>query len=34
VVLVGYGYNHGQAADTAGADAVIDRLDQLPGRLR
>ena len=29
VVLVSYGYNHGQPVHTAGADAVIDRLDQL-----
>jgi phosphoglycolate phosphatase len=34
VVLVDYGYNHGQPAHEAGADAVIGRLDQLPGRLR
>jgi phosphoglycolate phosphatase len=33
VVLVGYGYNHGQPAGSAGADAVIDRLDQLPALL-
>jgi len=31
VVLVSYGYNHGQPVAEAGADAVIDRLDQLPG---
>ena len=29
VVLVSYGYNHGQPANDVGADAVIDRLDQL-----
>ncbi len=29
VVLVSYGYNHGQPASTAGADAVVDRLDAL-----
>jgi phosphoglycolate phosphatase len=29
VVLVSYGYNHGQPASAAGADAVIDRLDAL-----
>ena len=34
VVLVPYGYNHGQPAALAGADAVIDRLDALPGLLR
>lgn len=27
VVLVSYGYNHGQPATAAGADAVVDRLD-------
>jgi phosphoglycolate phosphatase len=30
VVLVSYGYNHGEPVAGAGADAVIDRLDQLP----
>ena len=29
VVLVSYGYNHGEPVSTAGADRVIDRLDQL-----
>jgi phosphoglycolate phosphatase len=29
VVLVRYGYNHGEPADTAGADRVIDSLDLL-----
>ena len=29
VVLVSYGYNHGEPVASAGADAVIDRLDQL-----
>lgn len=29
VVLVSYGYNHGEPATSAGADAVIDRLDDL-----
>ena len=29
VVLVSYGYNHGEPAAHAGADRVIDRLDQL-----
>ena len=30
VVLVSYGYNHGEPVASAGADAVIDRLDDLP----
>ena len=30
VVLVGYGYNHGQPVAYAQPDAVIDRLDSLP----
>jgi phosphoglycolate phosphatase len=35
VVLVAYGYNHGLPVEGVGADAVIDRLDELPGmRLR
>ena len=29
VVLVSYGYNHGEPVHAAGADGVIDRLDQL-----
>ena len=29
VVLVSYGYNHGQPAASAGADAVFDRLDEV-----
>ncbi len=29
VVLVSYGYNHGEPAQSAGADRVIDRLDEL-----
>ena len=29
VVLMSYGYNHGEPVQSAGADAVIDRLDQL-----
>ena len=29
VVLVSYGYNHGEPVATAGADRVIERLDQL-----
>lgn len=31
VVLVGYGYNHGAPVQDAGADALIDSLDELPG---
>ncbi len=30
VVLVGYGYNHGEPAQDAGADAVVDRIDAIP----
>lgn len=30
VVLVRYGYNHGEPVEAAGADALVDRLDQLP----
>jgi len=33
VVLVSYGYNHGEPAASAHPDAVIDRLDQLASRL-
>ena len=29
VVLVRYGYNHGEPAETAGADRVIDSLAEL-----
>jgi phosphoglycolate phosphatase len=29
VVLVSYGYNHGEPVSTAGADRVIDRIDEL-----
>ncbi|CAD5374941.1 Phosphoglycolate phosphatase [Rubrivivax sp. A210] len=29
VVLVSYGYNHGEPVAAAGADAVVDRLDQI-----
>lgn len=29
VVLVSYGYNHGEPAASAGADAVVERLDEL-----
>ena len=34
VVLVRYGYNHGEPVETAGADALIERLDELPELLR
>jgi phosphoglycolate phosphatase len=34
VVLVRYGYNHGEPVETAGADALVDRLDEVPGLLR
>ena len=34
VVLMSYGYNHGAPASAAGADRVIDRLDELPALLR
>ena len=33
VVLVRYGYNHGEPIEAAGADALIDRLDELPALL-
>lgn len=33
VVLVDYGYNHGQPVATAQPDAVLSRLDELPARL-
>ena len=33
VVLLSYGYNHGEPIAAAGADAVIDRLDELPALL-
>jgi phosphoglycolate phosphatase len=33
VVLVSHGYNHGEPVEAAGADAVIDRLDELGGLL-
>jgi phosphoglycolate phosphatase len=29
VVLVSYGYNHGEPVAAVGADAVLDRIDQL-----
>ncbi len=34
VVLVSYGYNHGEPVTRAHPDAIIDRLDQLPALLR
>lgn len=33
VVLVRYGYNHGEPVDAVDADGHVDRLDQLPGLL-
>ncbi|MDE2564674.1 MAG: phosphoglycolate phosphatase [Burkholderiales bacterium] len=33
VVLVSYGYNHGEPVAAAGADAVVDRIDQVPALL-
>jgi phosphoglycolate phosphatase len=33
VVLVSYGYNHGEPAASAQPDAVVDRLDELPALL-
>jgi phosphoglycolate phosphatase len=33
VVLVRYGYNHGEPVEAAGADALVDRLDELPALL-
>ena len=33
VVLVSYGYNHGEPASSAGADAVVDRIDEIVPRL-
>ena len=30
VVLVSYGYNHGEPVETAHPDAIVDRFDQLP----
>lgn len=33
VVLVSYGYNHGEPATSAGADAVVDRIDEIVPRL-
>lgn len=34
VVLVSYGYNHGEPVASAGADAVVDRIDQIAPLLR
>ena len=34
VVLVRYGYNHGESVDSAGADALVDRIDQIVSGLR
>lgn len=34
VVLVSYGYNHGEPVQQAGADACLDRLDALPSLLQ
>ena len=33
VVLVSYGYNHGEPVAAAGADAVVDRIDAIPALL-
>lgn len=33
IICVSYGYNHGEDIHTAGADAVIDSLDELPAQL-
>jgi phosphoglycolate phosphatase len=33
VVLVSYGYNHGEPVSSAGADAVVDRIDHIAQRL-
>jgi len=33
VVLVRYGYNHGEPVEAAGADAVVDRIDELQSLL-
>jgi phosphoglycolate phosphatase len=32
VVLVRYGYNHGEPVERVDADAFVDRIDELPGR--
>jgi phosphoglycolate phosphatase len=33
VVLVSYGYNHGEPVSSAGADRIVDRIDQLEALL-
>jgi phosphoglycolate phosphatase len=33
VVLMSYGYNHGQSVESAAPDAVLERLDELPALL-
>jgi phosphoglycolate phosphatase len=33
VVLVSYGYNHGEPVASAGADAVVNRIDEIPALL-
>ena len=33
VVLVSYGYNHGEPVSSAGADRIIDRIDELEALL-
>jgi phosphoglycolate phosphatase len=33
VVLVSYGYNHGEPVATAAPDAIVDRLDEIPALL-
>jgi len=34
VVLVSYGYNHGEPVASASPDAIVDRIDQIPALLR
>ncbi len=34
VVLVSYGYNHGEPVASARPDAIVDRIDQIPALLR
>lgn len=33
VVLVSYGYNHGEPVDAVDADAIVDRIDEIPALL-
>jgi phosphoglycolate phosphatase len=33
VLLLRHGYNHGEPVEAAGADALLDRLDDLPPAL-